>query len=124
MGGSALDPLAEAMNRLWAKHLPQILERVETLHKAAGSLTRGVLSDDEQQRAAADAHRLAGVLGTFGLKEGTELAREAEALYEGALSENPVAASRLAAVADRLQLMIAERNRGVERLDRPEQLDS
>jgi HPt (histidine-containing phosphotransfer) domain-containing protein len=113
MGGKVSDPLAEAMNRLWAKHLPQMLERVETLQKAAESLTKSDLGSDEQLLAAAEAHKLAGVLGTFGLKEGTELAREAEALYEGSLAQNSGAASRLTAVADQLKVMIAKRS-GVE----------
>jgi HPt (histidine-containing phosphotransfer) domain-containing protein len=112
MGGKVSDPLAEAMNRLWAKHLPQMLDRVTTLKAAAESLTRSDLGRDEQQRAAADAHKLAGVLGTFGLKEGTELAREAEALYESILAGDGAAASRLTAIASQLQRMIDQRNQG------------
>ena len=76
-------PLAEAMNRLWSKFLPQMEQR------------------------AADAHKLAGVLGTFGLNEGTDLAREAESLYGGSLDGNPIATSRLRAIAEQLQAMIA-----------------
>lgn len=109
MGENAPNPLAEAMNRLWTKHLPQMKGRVATLQKAAENLTNGTLSSEEQQRAAAEAHKLAGVLGTFGLNEGTELAREAEALYESSLKGNPRAPSRLTVIADRLQIMIANR---------------
>lgn len=109
MGETAANPLAEAMNRLWAKHLPQMEERVATLRKAAQSLANGTLTEAEQQQAAADAHKLAGVLGTFGLKEGTELAREAEALYESVLDGNSAAAVRLASVAEQLQMMLANR---------------
>jgi len=115
MGGNAQDPLAEAMDRLWAKHVPQMQERVATLQRAAEGLSKGTLSGAEQQQAAADAHKLAGVLGTFGLKEGTELAREAEALYESSLAGNAAAASRLTAVAGRLQVMIAGRNQASNR---------
>lgn len=110
MGGNPPDALAEAMNRLWARHLPQMQERVATLRNASLSLTAGTLSSEEQQQAAAEAHKLAGVLGTFGLKEGTELAREAEALYESTLNGN-AAAPRLAEIADQLQRMIAGRDR-------------
>ena len=49
------------------------------------ALANGTLTAPQQEQAGADAHKLAGVLGTFGLKEGTELAREAERLYEGSL---------------------------------------
>jgi HPt (histidine-containing phosphotransfer) domain-containing protein len=103
-------PLAEAMNRLWAKFLPQMEERVGTLQKAAESLANGTLTPPHQERAAADAHKLAGVLGTFGLNEGTELAREAESLCGGSIDGNPAASSRLRTIAEQLRSMIANRN--------------
>ena len=87
------------MNRLWEKYLPQIEERVATLQRAADSLASGDLPPGEQKKAASDAHKLAGVLGTFGLNHGTELAREAETLYQG--SEDEDAASNHAAGGDR-----------------------
>ena len=68
MSETAESPLAEAMNRLWVKYLPQMEERVATLRKAAESAANGNLTAIEQQQAGADAHKLAGVLGTFGLK--------------------------------------------------------
>ncbi len=114
MGKTAANPLAEAMNRLWEKHLPQMEERVTTLRMAAESLATGTLTEAEQQRAGADAHKLAGVLGTFGLKEGTELAREAEALYESRLDGNAAAAPRLASIAQQLQTMLANRTQVAE----------
>lgn len=103
-------PLAEAMNRLWAKFLPQMEQRVATLQSAAESLASGTLTAQQQELAGADAHKLAGVLGTFGLNEGTELAREAESLYGGSLDGNPIAISRLRAIGEQLQAMIANRN--------------
>lgn len=112
MGEHSSDPLAEAMNRLWIRYLPQIEERVRTLERAADNLTKNALTTAEQERAASDAHKLAGVLGTFGLKEGTELAREAEALYESSLDQSSAAASRLTLIADRLETMVARRNQG------------
>ncbi|MGC1422823.1 MAG: Hpt domain-containing protein [Terracidiphilus sp.] len=102
-------PLADAMNRLWAKYLPQMEERVGTLKKAAESLEIGTLTKTGQEQAGADAHKLAGVLGTFGLKEGTELAREAETLYGDSLDGDPAVASRLRAIAEQLRSMIANR---------------
>lgn len=114
MGASpSSDSLAVAMNRLWAKHLPQMQERVASLLAAAENLANGTLAEAVQQQAAADAHKLAGVLGTFGLKEGTELAREAEALYESKLDGNSTAATRLSQIARQLHAMIANRNLSV-----------
>ena len=107
------DSLAVAMNRLWVKHLPQMQERVATLRVAAENLANGTLTEAGQQQAAADAHKLAGVLGTFGLKQGTELAREAEAFYESTPDGISTAAPRLSQIARELHLMIANRTLSV-----------
>ena len=53
------------------------------------------------------AHKLAGVLGTFGLTKGTILAREAEMLYSG--DADPASAPQLAEIAAQLQALIASR---------------
>lgn len=112
MDENAPDSLAEALKRLWTRHLSQMQERVTTLEKAAESLAKGTLTPAEQQQAAAEAHKLAGVLGTFGLKEATELAREAEALCESSIEGNSAAAaSQLTAIADQLHIMIATHNK-------------
>jgi HPt (histidine-containing phosphotransfer) domain-containing protein len=102
-------PLAEAMNRLWTKFLPQMAERVTTLQKAAESTARGTLGEAEQQTASSDAHKLAGVLGTFGLQEGTDLAREAESLYAGTLDGSAAISARLTQIAEQLRTIIASR---------------
>ena len=104
--GSSLN---EAMDRLWTKFLPQMEQRVSTLREAAARVSAGNLSVEEQGHACAEAHKLAGVLGTFGLQEGTELAREAETLYGGTLEMNGSTASRLTVIAARLTEMIARR---------------
>jgi HPt (histidine-containing phosphotransfer) domain-containing protein len=110
MGEPAKFQLSEAMNQLWQKFLPQMEERVATLHAAAARLTSGTpLTTEEQSNAGAEAHKLAGVLGTFGLQEGTELAREAEGLFEGSLDADPSAAARLTDIAERLRAMVASR---------------
>jgi HPt (histidine-containing phosphotransfer) domain-containing protein len=110
MGDAAASQLSEAMNRLWEKFLPQMHERVVILQNAAARLASGTaLSTEEQNRASADAHKLAGVLGTFGLKEGTDLAREAEGLYGGVLEANAATTARLIAIAEQLKAMITSR---------------
>jgi HPt (histidine-containing phosphotransfer) domain-containing protein len=109
VGENPGSPLAETMNRLWAKYLPQMEERVATLRQAAAHLASGSLTAAERQRASAEAHKLAGVLGTFGLQEGTELAREAERIYANTSAARPADGARLAAIAERLQAMVASR---------------
>ena len=114
MSDSATSQISEAMNRLWLKFQPQMEERVTTLQAAAARMGSGAaLSPEEKSCAISDAHKLAGVLGTFGLQEGTELAREAEGLFEatqdGNLDGNPINAARLVLISDRLKAIIASR---------------
>ena len=63
--------------------LSEIENRIELVESAARSLKAGSLSDDTREAAHQAAHKLAGVLGTFGLHRGTELARQAELLLAG-----------------------------------------
>jgi HPt (histidine-containing phosphotransfer) domain-containing protein len=102
-------PLTDAMNRLWTKFSPQMVERVTTLQMAAESAAKGTLGAAEQQTASSEAHKLAGVLGTFDLQEGTELAREAENLYAGTLDGSAAICGRLTQIAEQLQTIIASR---------------
>ena len=72
--------MREALSRLWVKFLPEIENRLAILEDAADALAGGDLTDELREQAHQAAHKLAGVLGTFGLKRGTELARMAEEL--------------------------------------------
>ena len=102
--------LSEALNQLWARFLPQTRERVSILESAAEAAAAQQLSIDRQQAARSAAHKLAGVLGTFGLAEGTDLARELESLYSPEKSLDPAASARLASIAARLRTLIEHRN--------------
>jgi HPt (histidine-containing phosphotransfer) domain-containing protein len=101
--------LAAALKRLWVQFLPQIEERIAVLESASAAISAGRLSAQEQQAAQAAAHKLAGSLGTFGLAEGTRLAREAELLYA---AEPAQAADRLAGIAALLRALIESHAKG------------
>ena len=60
---------------LWRRNLPQTLDRLDLLDRAAS--TPALYAE-----AAAVAHKLAGSLGMFGFHEGTDLARQLEQLLE------------------------------------------
>ena len=77
------------MAKLWAKFLPEIERRIAVLEAAATALSSGTLTTELQQQAHADAHKLAGSLGTFGLHRGTELTRQVEL----ALASDPMTAT-------------------------------
>jgi HPt (histidine-containing phosphotransfer) domain-containing protein len=99
--------LTEALNQLWARFLPEIEEKVAVLSSAAATSSASPLSIEQQEAARDVAHKLAGVLGTFGLTEGTNLAREAEILYTA--NPNPAGAARLTEIATQLRAIIANR---------------
>lgn len=103
-------PITEAMNRMWTKFLPEIEERVALLETAAAAASRGALTGELRMEALSAAHKLAGVLGTFGLDEGTGLAREAEAIYERE-SAASIPNRRAAALAAQLRAVLAARPR-------------
>ena len=100
--------LNEALDRLWKQFLPQIEERVAALETAGVALASDQLTDEQRDEAHAAAHKLAGVLGTFGLTRGTILAREAEVLYSG--DTDPAAASQLTEIAQNLRELVAGRS--------------
>jgi HPt (histidine-containing phosphotransfer) domain-containing protein len=101
--------LAEALDRLWGQFLPQIEERVKTLEAASAALAADTLTVEMRAQANAAAHKLAGILGTFGLTKGTILAREAEIVYSGEPETDPAAAKRLIEIATELRSIIASR---------------
>ena len=107
-----MDPAAQpslngALDRLWQQFRPQIEERVAVLEAAGRAVAEGRFSRDQREAAHAAAHKLAGVLGTFGLARGTTLAREAETRYLG--DTDPASAAELIAIADQLRALVAGR---------------
>ena len=70
---------------LWQRHLPALHERLDTLDRIAASSAAGSMSDQEREEGIAISHKLAGSLGMYGYKRGTEIASELEQL----LRSNP-----------------------------------
>jgi len=109
MGTDSQSALTAALDRLWTQFLPQMQARVELLQAIAQTVAMQKLSDEQKQTASAAAHKLAGVLGTFGLSSGTELARELELIYSRADCPGPELAEKLASSARELKAIIASR---------------
>ena len=99
--------LNQELDRLWNQFLPQIGERVAVLEAAGSNLAVGGLTDHQRNGAQAAAHKLAGVLGTFGLIKGTILAREAERLCSG--NADAASIAQLADIARQLRSLVNER---------------
>jgi HPt (histidine-containing phosphotransfer) domain-containing protein len=104
--GTTPPAMAEALARLWTRFLPEIENRLALLESAARSVEAGLLSEEQREEAHQAAHKLSGVLGTFGLHRGTELARQVEvALAEGL----PSSAAELSSWIAELRLVIDSR---------------
>ncbi len=66
----------EALAELWQRSLPLLDERVTAIERATVELSGGPSEPGRIALGRGEAHKLAGVLGTFGLDRGTELARD------------------------------------------------
>jgi HPt (histidine-containing phosphotransfer) domain-containing protein len=99
--------LTGALDRMWLQFQPQMEERLTTLEAAALALTANTLSPDLRSDAASAAHKLAGVLGTFGLASGTDRARQLEQFYSSAI--DPTSARRIASLTAELRSLVANR---------------
>jgi HPt (histidine-containing phosphotransfer) domain-containing protein len=98
--------MAEALARLWTRFLPEIENRLGLLESAVRSLEAGLLSGEEREAGHQAAHKLAGVLGTFGLHRGTDLARQAEVVLAG---DAPASTGDLTAWVAELRSLIESR---------------
>lgn len=70
------------LKQLWKQHRGTIFERLEILENVSAAATTMQQSAREDARSAA--HKLAGALGTFGYKQGTEWARDSELIFSNA----------------------------------------
>ena len=98
--------MSEALEGLWIKFLPEIERRVAILEAAAQALTTGSLSKERREAAHAEAHKLSGTLGMFGLHRGTDLARQAEVAFA---EESAASATDLSLGIAELRLLINRR---------------
>ncbi|MGA2572429.1 MAG: Hpt domain-containing protein [Terracidiphilus sp.] len=108
-GVAAEAALAQAIDKLWVRFLPEIRERVTVLEAAASAVAATKLSAAGREAAKAAAHKLAGVLGTFSLTRGTDLARELEVTYSHKAAPSPADGERLAGLAAELRNLVEHR---------------
>jgi HPt (histidine-containing phosphotransfer) domain-containing protein len=93
--------LQSMISALWERSRHTVVERAARLRSAGDLLSDNRLDQATQQSAVDSAHKLAGVLGTFGLPRGTDLAREAEVLFGQSTPPGKVE-------IERLQVLLAE----------------
>jgi HPt (histidine-containing phosphotransfer) domain-containing protein len=103
------EALSQVMDGLWTRFLPDIRARVSVLESAAQVAGEGKLPAKQREAAQSAAHKLAGVLGTFGLTRGTVLARELESTFGRESSRGRKTATKLAEIAAELRSMVESR---------------
>lgn len=115
MSGPPGDPaaaIAARLAQLWRTSRPTILERLAVLKSAHAALVADAADSSARSEAREAAHKLSGVLGIFGLPQGSEIAHNLE---ERLKSSDPLGAADLIAVAgeiESLDAMIAAKDEG------------
>lgn len=74
--------IAARLAVLWQSSRPAILERLATLQSAYETLRRNPAELEARQNGREAAHKLAGILGVFGLPQGSETASVLEDLLK------------------------------------------
>jgi HPt (histidine-containing phosphotransfer) domain-containing protein len=104
--------LQARLAQLWRTSRPTILERVSVLKTAHAALVANSGDAASRSEAREAAHKLSGVLGVFGLPQGSELAHNLE---ERLKSTEPLVAADLVAMAGEIEeigAMIAAKGEG------------
>ncbi|NET77860.1 response regulator [Okeania sp. SIO1F9] len=72
--------LQDSISKIWDRFQGSINERIGVLEQVVVAGKNEILEIDLQKKAQQEAHKLAGSLGTFGLVDSSDLAREIETL--------------------------------------------
>jgi HPt (histidine-containing phosphotransfer) domain-containing protein len=110
MNEDAATKIAARLTELWRTSRPTIMERMAILHSSCDSLTRNPLNTEARALGLETAHKLSGVLGVFGLPQGSEIASAIEFQLK---SEEPLTPGDLTDLRDRiadLEAVIAARS--------------
>jgi HPt (histidine-containing phosphotransfer) domain-containing protein len=99
MSGDAAAKIAARLTELWRTSRPTILERMDVLRSACDSLTQNPLNTDARTNGLEAAHKLSGVLGIFGLPQGSEIASSIEHQLK---SGEPLTTGGLTTLRDRI----------------------
>jgi HPt (histidine-containing phosphotransfer) domain-containing protein len=103
--------LHDLLATLWSRSQQNISDRLEVLRIAHRTLRLNP-ADQKARRSGADAaHKLAGILGTFGLPDGTNLARRIEIMLESGAPIRPFDLQALQQTIDQLQQMIEAKSK-------------
>jgi|ERR1700728_1559484 HPt (histidine-containing phosphotransfer) domain-containing protein len=104
MTEDAASRIAARLTELWRTSQPTILERVQLLRSSCDTLTQNPADAEARTNGLEAAHKLSGVLGVFGLPQGSELASEIEFLLK---SDQPLTSADLSILRDHISALDA-----------------
>ncbi len=91
---------------IWERSKETVAGHVEILQQAWSLASRNELDETARLRAVDSAHKLAGVLGTFGLPRGTDLARMAEESFGQRVKLSAAELKRVGAALQELSSLV------------------
>ena len=94
-----VDEMQARLDLIWEQSKAAIGARVDAIENAAMALLEGSIDAQVRRHAKDEAHKLAGVAGTFGFTTSTEHAREAEGLLDGVDALSSAEIMRLSTLA-------------------------
>ena len=102
--------MEELLQSLWTKNYGLLQERLKLIRDAYDRLAAGSLDNQTRCDAESAAHKLAGILGTFGLPQGSALASKIETSLAAQAPVGPEFAPQLQAWLTELEAVIASRH--------------
>lgn len=84
-----------ALARLWERFREAFEDQLAVLEQAAVAVLSNDLTPELAARATGEAHKLAGSLGTYGMPQGTEIARDIESWFKAGPYRDPAGVLRL-----------------------------
>lgn len=101
--------LAAKLSELWLASRSTILQRLADLRSAHEDLIADPDNEDARHRGRDVAHKLAGVLGTFGLPQGSKIASAIETTLTDAVPLTPADVATLGAHISELDAVVASK---------------
>jgi HPt (histidine-containing phosphotransfer) domain-containing protein len=95
--------LTQRILKLWERYKQLCMERLSVIEEARTAASSTALDDEVRGKAESAAHKLAGVLGSIGLPEGSKIASEIESLLQPGNSLAPGQLSRLSELVANLR---------------------
>jgi HPt (histidine-containing phosphotransfer) domain-containing protein len=104
MTEDAAAKIAARLTELWRTSRPIIVERIDALHSACDTLVQNPADAEACTNGLEAAHKLSGVLGVFGLPQGSEIASTIEFRLK---SEHPLTPEDLSTLRNQIAALDA-----------------